>query len=235
MAQLQTTRRGFLGRLGLISAGVVGWQAMGSVGLGYARPTADVDPADALRMLMDGNARYVAGMTTGEHRSADRRSEVARGQAPFATILSCSDSRVPPELVFDVGLGDIFTVRVAGNVVDDAVAGTVEYGAEHLHTPLIMVLGHERCGAVDAMVDAVTRGASFTGHIPPLIAPIRPAVEAARLQPGDLVDNAVRANIDLVTRQVRNAPELIGLQREGRLNVVGAYYQLATGQVSVIV
>ena len=231
-----TSRRRFLRGLTAASVGVAGWQALERPGAGLARvqraaaPTAD----EALQMLMDGNARYVSSNTRGPNRGLDRRAEVTRGQAPFATILSCADSRVPPELVFDAGLGDLFVLRVAGNVLNDELLGSVEYGAEHLHAPLIMVLGHERCGAVDATVEALTRGAQFVGHIPSLARAIAPAVERVRGQAGDLLENAIRANVALVVEQLAGShPVVAEMVDHGAVKVVGAYYSLQTGQVTI--
>jgi carbonic anhydrase len=156
-------------------------------------------------MLMEGNRRYVSGATTGPHRDVDRRNEVASAQYRYATILSCADSRVPPELVFDAGLGDLVTHHMAGNVLNDELLGSIEYGAEHLHSPLIMVLGHERCGAMDATVAALTQGAEFDGQIPSLARAITPAVQQAQGTPGDLLDNAIRANVGLMVDRLPGA------------------------------
>ena len=185
----------------------------------------------ALRDLVAGNKRYAAARSIYPHQTAARRTQVARGQHPFAVILGCSDSRVPPEIVFDQGLGDLFVIRVAGNIVDDTVLGSIEYAAEHLGVRLVMVLGHKRCGAVDA---AVKRGEA-AGHISSLAEAIRPAVEKARGQPGDLLDNAVKANVERVVGQLQlSEPILVKLVKEGRLNIVGAYYDLESGVVDLI-
>lgn len=191
-----------------------------------------ITPDQALRRLLAGNRRHATGRAQRPNQSVGRRREVAGGQRPFATILACADSRVPPELVFDQGLGDLFVVRVAGNIVDDAVLGSVEFGAEELHIPLVVVLGHEKCGAVAA---AVSLAGEAPGHIGSLVKPIKPAVEAARGQPGDLLDNAVRANVGLSVRALRTStPILADLVREGRLKIVGARYDLDSGVVTVI-
>src|SRR5215218_7417660 len=123
-------------------------------------------PADALKAIMEGNARFVAAKAAYPHQTVEQRTSVAGGQHPIAVVLSCSDSRVPPELVFDQGLGDLFVVRVAGNVADDAVIASIEYAVEHLGPTLVVVLGHEKCGAVAATLDAVKTGGAVPGHLP---------------------------------------------------------------------
>src|SRR5579872_7006720 len=156
--------------------------------------------ADAvLKQLQAGNANHVAKKYQRPHQSADRQKELASGQSPNAIILSCADSRVPPELVFDQGLGDLFVVRVAGNVPGNDEIGSIEYAAEHLHTPLIVVMGHTKCGAVQAAVD----GGDPHGHLGPLLAMIQPAVARAKRQPGDPVENAIRNNVENVVQQLR--------------------------------
>jgi carbonic anhydrase len=232
-----TSRRGFLRAAALTSAGLVGasWLDRLGGGMAYAQESAGPTPDRALQMLMDGNARYVSGATTGPHRGTDRRVEVASAQYPYATILSCADSRVPPELVFDAGLGDLFTHRVAGNVLNDELLGSIEYGSEHLHSPLIMVLGHERCGAVEATIAALTQGAQFDGQIPSLARAITPAVESVRGMSGDFLDNAVRANVALVVGQIMSqSPLLAEMASHGEIKIVGGYYSLQTGQVGVM-
>jgi carbonic anhydrase len=196
------------------------------------------DPADPLERLQQGNARFVAGTTAKWSGLAERRIEVAQTQHPFAIILSCSDSRVGPEQVFDRTVGDLFVVRNAGNVTDDHVLGTIEYGAEHLHVPLLVVMGHERCGAVTAAVEAGKKPADAHAgeshdHIGSLVKSIAPAVVEAQKEPGDLLDNAVRANIRLVLANIRKmSPVLAELEHEGKLRIVGARYDLDTGEVT---
>jgi len=186
---------------------------------------------DALSRLLAGNHRYVSGTVAHPNQTAGRRRAVATSQHPFATILSCSDSRVPPEIVFDQGLGDLFVVRVAGNIAEPAGLGSIEYAAEHLGVGLVVVLGHSRCGAVDAAV----KGGEAPGHIPTLIEAIMPAVEKTRDQPGDKLDNAVRANALLVAEQLRTSdPVLSHLVQDGKLRVVAARYDLDSGKVDVL-
>jgi carbonic anhydrase len=185
--------------------------------------------ADAvLRELKAGNDHHAAKRYQHPHQTAARQRELADGQNPHAIILSCADSRVAPEIVLDQGLGDLFDVRVAGNVATDAELASIEYAAEHLHTPLVVVMGHQKCGAVTAAAD----GGAAAGHLPSLIALIRPAIDAARSRPGDLIDNAVRINVENVVRQVREStPVLSALVAHGELTVVGAVYSLDTGKV----
>ncbi|MFO0752222.1 MAG: carbonic anhydrase [Thermodesulfovibrionales bacterium] len=190
----------------------------------------EVSPEQALRKLLDGNQRYVAGKTTGPNRTVARRSFVAKGQKPFAVILGCSDSRVPPEVLFDQGLGDLFVIRNAGNVADPVVIGSIEYAVEHLGVHLIMVLGHKKCGAVDATV----KGGEAPGSIKSIVEKIQPAVEKAKLKQGDLLANSVKSNVKMVAEQlIREKPILAHSIEEGELKVVGAYYDLDTGAVAV--
>jgi carbonic anhydrase len=176
--------------------------------------------------LRQGNFRFTSGRSERPHQGADQRELVAKGQKPFALILGCADSRVPPEILFDQGLGDLFVIRVAGNVVDDPGLGSIEYAVEHLNVKLIVVLGHERCGAVDA----ATKGGDPGGHIGSLVHAIAPAVEAARIKKGNLLEEAVKANVLLIVNQLKNtAPFLAPAAKSGMLTVVGAVYDLETG------
>jgi carbonic anhydrase len=187
-----------------------------------------MEPAGALKLLIKGNETFMNGKPTRPNQSARRRREVASGQSPFAIVVGCSDSRIPPELVFDRGIGDLFIVRTAGNVLDDAVLGSIEYAVLHLGVRLIVVLGHSSCGAVKAAMD----DHPDPGHIPHLVNAIRPAVEKARRMSGDLHLNAVRANTAGVVMGLRNAPPILaGLAKKDRLKVIGAIYHLDSGKV----
>ena len=189
----------------------------------------------ALHELLSGNKRYVAGHMLHPRQGVQRRAQVAPRQQPVAAILSCADSRVPPEIVFDQGLGDLFVIRVAGNTADDVALGSLEYAVEHLGVHLVMVLGHERCGAVQAAHDVLTKGEQLSGHIAALVVPIVPAVPAAQTMSGDVVDNAVTANVRMVTAHVRTtAPILSAHVQKGALKVVGARYNLESGAVTLI-
>jgi carbonic anhydrase len=184
-----------------------------------------IDPDKILSDLLAGNQRHMAGRLSHPNQSAARRAEVAKGQHPVAAVLSCSDSRVPPELVFDRGLGDLFVVRVAGNIADNADLGSLEYAAEHLDIHLAIVLGHKRCGAVDAAV----KGGEAPGKIKSLVDAILPAVSAAKGMPGDLLDNAIRMNATQVAARLRTEPMLAH-----KVRVVAAYYDLDTGKITIL-
>jgi carbonic anhydrase len=166
--------------------------------------------------------------------SRARRLEIAKGQTPFAVLVSCSDSRVGPEQLFGRGLGELFIVRNAGNTAASTQAmGSIEYAVAELGVPLVVVLGHERCGAVAAAASVVTQNTNFPGSIGRMVEPIIPAVLASRGQPGDMVENAVRQNVRMVVSQLRTSsePMLLNPIKAGRLMVVGAYYDLDTGAV----
>ncbi len=190
---------------------------------------------EALQILKEGNQRYVANKTIDPNQSEARRVEVAQGQNPFATILGCVDSRVPPEIVFDRGLGDLFVIRTAGQVIDQAVLGSIEFGAFELGIPLIFVLGHEKCGAVNATIEALEQNAQADGSIGVLVEGIQPAVESVRSQPGDLLDNAVNANVELGVARLKESPILAELLEQGKLKIVGGRYDLDTGAVEITV
>src|SRR5688500_10220494 len=174
---------------------------------------------EALQRLLEGNQRYVNNKSTDLNESQNRRTELASGQSPFATIFSCVDSRVPPELIFDRGLGDLFVIRTAGQVLDSAVLGSLQYGVAELKILLLVVLGHEKCGAVKATVEAVENNAT---------------VEAAKGLSGDLLDNAVKANVSLTVEHLKASSILSEAVEKGELRIVGARYDLDTGLVEVI-
>ncbi|MEZ2237905.1 carbonic anhydrase [Microcoleus sp.] len=185
----------------------------------------------ALQKLMDGNRRYIQQKRTFPDQSRSRITEVAKGQRPFATILGCSDSRVAPEIVFDQGLGDLFDIRIAGNFIDNVVLANMEYAALELGVPLLVVLGHERCGAVKAALD----GKPVPGHIGSFVRAIKPAVNATKGKPGDAWDNAVRANVKMSVNKLQaSSPILAKAVKAGKLKVVGARYDLESGEVEVI-
>lgn len=214
-----------LGGLAALAAGVVP---------AFSREPA-VPPDEALQRLVEGNARYVAGQRTKTDFSVGRVAR-AQSQSPFAAILSCADSRVAPELVFDQGPGDLFVVRVAGNFVNDDGLASLEYAVNFLETPLIMVLGHSSCGAVDAAIKVVRDGLALPGHLPEMIEPIRPAAETALAQsPSEPLGVAISANVqNAVARLEAAEPILAARVKSRRLRVVGAHYDLETGQVALI-
>ena len=198
-----------------------------------AGESAGVGADEALSRLLNGDKRFVAGKSEEPTGAAlvERRHALAKDQKPFAVILGCSDSRVPPELIFDVTLGDIFVVRTAGEVVDAIVLGSIEYAIEHLGTKLIVVLGHERCGAVTAAVS----GATDTGDIPDVLKAISPAVEETKGQSGDAIENAVRANARDIARRLKSSGPIIAPRvQSGEVKIVAAYYSLDTGQVELL-
>ena len=190
----------------------------------------------ALSALKDGNARYVSEPQQCVVGLAQARAQVAEAQAPWATIISCADSRVPPELVFGgLGVGELFVARNAGNLVDTATMGTVEYGAAVLGSPLIVVMGHSHCGAVSAACDVVTKNATFPGSIGPMIDPIVPAAIAVRDAPGDYLDNAVRESAKrTAARLATTSFVLADLLTAGKLKIIAAHYELASGVVSFL-
>jgi carbonic anhydrase len=186
---------------------------------------------DSLARLIAGNKRFVAGSTTHPDQSVAHRAELAGGQHPYAIVVACADSRLSPEIIFDEGLGDLFVVRNAGNLLDNHVYASLEYAVEHLHVPLVVVLGHTKCGAVTAAV----AGGELPGHLPSIAESLAPAVTMAKKKPGDPVDNAVRINARLGAAALAGLePILSEAVKEGKLKVVAARYDIATGQVEFL-
>lgn len=193
------------------------------------------DPANALAKLLRGNGRFVTAGMLHPDQNPETRLRLSAAQKPFAVVLSCSDSRLPPEVIFDQGLGDLFVVRVAGNVVDPAGLGSIEYAVGHLETPLIIALGHQNCGAVSATLDALKpSGHRPHGGVAALVDAITPAVVVAEQRQGDLLDNTVRANAEQSRDQIKASPELAQSVGAGSLLVVAGYYSLTDGTVAVI-
>jgi carbonic anhydrase len=192
-------------------------------------------PHEALQLLREGNRRWVGGILEHPHQSIARREELRHGQHPFATVFSCVDSRVPPEIVFDTGIGDLAVTRTGAQVLDEGmVLGTIEFTAGHLHTPLILVMGHQRCGAVKAAIQTIESGGTAPGHIQAVVDALRPAYHAALHKPGDQLDNTIRAQTKLTTARLRHDPLLKELIDRGELAIAGAYYSLDTGLASLI-
>jgi carbonic anhydrase len=190
---------------------------------------------EALERLVAGNRRFVAGNRAYPDQTPAHLRELVAGQHPFAAILRCADSRVPPEIIFDQGLGDLLTVRVAGNIVDNASLGSLEYAVQHLGVPLVVVLGHCGCGAVQATM----AGGQSQGQIATLVAAIQPAVEQSKTGPGETLDlalaHAVRINVAMVVRQLRTAALILApLVEEGKIKILGAHYDLASGVVELL-
>lgn len=196
------------------------------------RPTS---PAAAFARLMEGNKRWVSGALQHPDRDPNRRQFVAEGQEPFGAILSCIDSRVPPELLFDTGLGDLYVMRTGGEAVGPVVTGSVEYGPMTSGTPLIVVLGHQRCGAVEAAYKSLRDGKPLPGNLEAIVRALRPAYEQAVREGGaDPVDSMARAQVTLTAADLRSNQDLAPLVRKDALAVVGAYYSLDTGKVEVL-
>jgi carbonic anhydrase len=189
----------------------------------------DINIGNNLQKLIEGNKRYVAGNPVYPNQSAERRTEVAETPRPFAVILSCSDSRVPPEIIFDQGIGDLFVIRVAGNLLNNEITGSIEYAVEYFGTRLIVVMGHTKCGAVTAAI----QNGDFPGQINSLVDAIRPAVEKAKSIPGDLLNNTVNENINMVVDKLKSsAPVLSTLYKKGELEIIGACYDVEDGKVT---
>lgn len=198
------------------------------------RPQNVLTPDQALARLMEGNGRYVQGVARRHDFVAEREALVG-GQNPFAGILGCADSRIAPEYAFDSSRGDLFVVRVAGNFLNADNLASFEFAVAVLNTPLLMVLGHEACGAVQSTISSIQDHTTLPGHLPSLVAALTPAVEAARPLAGDLLENATEENVRLNVEALKTAtPLLSAAVGEGRVKVVGAIYRLATGRVELI-
>lgn len=192
-------------------------------------------PSQAWDALVEGNRRYAADAAVNCNQNYDRRHEVVAGQQPFAMVLGCADSRVPPEVIFDQGLGDLFTVRIAGNVADANAIGSLEYAVLNLGSSLIVVLGHEKCGAVIATVEAVEKGISAPGHIGSIVDDIKPAVQPLVGKPGYMLDAAIRANIKAVARSLSSKSSILAQHiSSGKLMIKGAHYSLSDGRVDAV-
>jgi carbonic anhydrase len=242
----RTSRRNFVAG-GLAAAGgtlaAAALPMTGSSGLAFAEtPEATAAPLpktpdEAEKRLLAGNKRFVQGKVQNPRRDSVRRTETAEGQKPFAIILTCSDSRLAPEVIFDEGLGDLFIVRVAGNTgsSDPLLIGSMEYSVVTFGSVLLMVLGHSECGAVNAAVDVVTKGTTFPGELPAVVQPIVPAVEAVQSQPADqIVDAAIRQNVTLTQQGLGQISTFADAVQSGKLKIVGYEYQLHSGKVTPV-
>jgi len=229
------SRREFV-RLTGLAAGMSGL-AMAAADRAVAQPAAARDPDAVLARLVEGNKRFVSGHLLHPGRKPEDFAALAEGQAPLAAIVACADSRVAPELVFDQGIGDLFVVRVAGNIVSGAgptVKGSIEFAVGELGVRLILVLGHSQCGAVKAAIKHIDSNDALPGSIGDLIDPIRPAVLAAKDRPGDKLANVIRANVEKGVERLKGLdPILSKLAKTGELKVVGGSYELSTGAVEV--
>lgn len=225
-------------RLG--AAGILALGLSGMTGRAYAdeygNPPTALSPDEALAALKSGNERYVSNPELCSIDLAKQRGAVAGHQAPWATIISCADSRVPPELIFGgKGVGELFIARNAGNLVDTATLGTVEYGAAVLGSPLIVVLAHTSCGAVKAACDVVKKNATYPGAIGPMIDPILPSALAVQKESGDFVDNTAKESAKRTAARLTAASTVLsGISTNGKLKIVSAIYDLKTGVVSYL-
>jgi carbonic anhydrase len=198
------------------------------------KPENVISPDASLKRLMDGNARYVEGVSR-RHDFKHEREALVGGQNPYAAILSCADSRIAPEYAFDSGRGDLFVCRVAGNFATDETVASLEYGVAVLSVPLILVLGHDACGAVDATIKSLKDDKPLPGHMPTLVAGLAPAVKAVAGQGGNTLDNAIRQNVvDNVARLKSATPILSAAVESKKLGVVGGIYRLKDGRVDVV-
>ncbi len=214
--------------------------ASGGLGLAHAEevdpPPASYQvrtPEEALKKLLNGNKRYVANQqATHPRRSGGRRRTVAPRQTPFAAVLGCADSRVPPEILFDQGIGDLFVIRVAGHVIDTATLGSIEYAVAGLEVPLILVLGHENCGAVKAAVSMLEDRHSVPEYFKPIAEKIRPAVNMSHGKAGNLLDNTIQAHIQLTVKELQKVGSVLHRSIEQKfVKVIGAEYDLQRGKV----
>ena len=198
------------------------------------KPQNVLTPSASLDRLLKGNARYVAGVAL-RHDFKHEREALAGGQNPYAAILSCADSRIAPEYAFDSGRGDLFVCRVAGNFASDETVASLEYAVAELGTPLIVVLGHDSCGAVSATIKSLKDGTTLPGHLPSLVNAIAPAVKAVSEQAGDTLGNAIRQNvIDNVAKLSSATPILSAAVEQGKLKVAGGIYRLRDGRVEMV-
>jgi len=229
-----TSRGRFLKTIGIAGVAMSQLSAdVSSAAEGQAKVT--MTPSQAWDALVEGNHRYAADTAVNCNRNYDRRHEVAAGQQPFAMVLGCADSRVPPEVIFDRGLGELFTVRIAGNVADANAIGSIEYAVLNFGSPLLVVLGHEKCGAVIATVDAVEKSVAAPGFIESIIDEIKPAVQPLVKEPGYTLESAIHANIKAVARSLAAKSSILSEHvSSGKLLIKGAYYGLGDGRVTSV-
>ncbi len=227
-------RRSFLttAAFGAVATGLLGASAMFSPS--FAKT--EVTPDEALNRLKAGNAKFVQAPQLCESNLLNQRQSVAKAQSPWATILTCADSRVTPELLFGgMSLGELFVCRNAGNMADTATMGSIEYGAEHLGAPLIVVLGHERCGAVAAACEVAEKGTKFPGSIGPMVNAIVPVAKELLGKGGDYVDNVVRESAKRTAAKIAHDSEIVAeLAHEKKVKVVYARYDLDSGKVDFL-
>lgn len=196
------------------------------------------DADQALKKLMEGNKRYVSGTCIQRDLSDAKRKELSKGQKPSAIVVTCSDSRVSPELLFDHSIGDVFVVRTAGNVVDKIALGSIEYAAEHLHSPLVYVLGHEKCGAVKATLDTIEAKGKPEGNIGAILEKVMPAAVAANKKGGskdEILEYAIKENVKNTSNEIMAKSSIIQhLVHENKVKIAAGEYSLQTGQVEAV-
>jgi len=228
-------RRSFLALAGATAASL----ALPSLAFAAAKKTTPkpqnvLTPDEALARLMKGNARYVEGVAA-RHDFKHEREALSKGQNPYAGILSCADSRIVPEYTFDSGRGDLFVCRVAGNFLNDDGIASFEYGVAVLGVPLLLVLGHKACGAVDSAIKSIKEGTTLPGHLPALVTALTPAVKAAMSQPGNVLDNAIKENVLRNCEKLKTASPIIDKAvGEKKVQVVGGVYNLDSGKVEMV-
>jgi carbonic anhydrase len=233
MTEKRMTRRRLFASAAGLGAGLTVPTTLWAGGVDESPPQ---NPVEAQQRLLEGNKRFVAAESAHGHESKEWRKRLMAGQKPFATILGCSDSRVPVELVFDQGFGDLFVIRIAGNVISTDVLGSLQYAWHHLHVPLLVVLGHEGCGAVTAALDAKFKRAAEPERIEALVRMIEPGLKDIdpKLPPDKQLNAAVKANVRWSMTQLTKLPEVKKALEDRRLEMIGAVYELATGVVSVL-
>src|SRR6202162_2312874 len=228
--QSRMARRNFLRLAGITAGLAVAPRAFAKETKAPPKPENVLSPDAALDRLRKGNARHI-GALTRRHDFKNQREVLSKGKNRFAAVLSCADSPIARELCFDTARGDVFVCRVAGNFANDDIVASLEYAVQVLNTPLIMVLGHGACGAVDATIKSIKDGTTLPGHLPSLVAALRPAVEAVKDKPGDLLANAIRSNVALTVDKLKSAaPILKSFVDDKKIRVVGGIYELKTGR-----
>ncbi|MBU2662367.1 carbonic anhydrase [Actinoplanes bogorensis] len=228
-----------LGRRALLTAGATALAATvvptSARAATAAEPASPTTYAEAIRELQRGNHRFVTGHTRHPHQGVAAIHRLAAAQDPFTVVLGCADSRTPSEILFDQGLGDIFDNRVAGNIVDDLLLGSIEYAVEHFEPPLLLVLGHERCGAISATVDILQNGGEAPGHIAAIVEALTPIIEPVLDQPGDPVENGVLANVRAQVAALSAQSEIVREKvAAGKLRIAGGRYDLDTGHFTLV-
>lgn len=212
----------------LKSIAVAAFILIASWNLGYSEEAKKMLPQAAVQALVEGNKRFISNQSLHPDRTSERRLETAEKQEPFATILGCSDSRVAPEIIFDQGIGDLFIVRVAGNVVGPVELDSIEFSALYLHSSAILVLGHENCGAVKAVLEGATKDIEAVASL------IEPAIRQSKKESGNQLENAIKDNVKMIVNQLKKSPVLHDLIEKKKLEIIGGYYHFQTGQVEFL-